>query len=150
MTFAQDSSSHEVNNSFGVVLGAGLGVGGGTVSAEAGVPLASGLVSLRYLHTAGASWDKPGKDLREVGILYGFTKTTDRSLSAFSFGVSYLHFENWSTTVYMEQRETVGIPLVGQHFVRIVDNLKWGFIVYGNINTYRLYGGFLVCLRIEV
>ncbi len=140
------------NLTFGVTLSLGAGVGGLSYGAGASLPLSDRLLSAHYILadeikiTPGGS-GYSGRELQDIGMLYGILKSSSSSFWSISLGVSYVEFHNWNPA-NSERRVTVGVPIEGQIFARLSHNFSVGMIAYGNINSYKLYGGALLTIRL--
>ena len=141
-----DQESSELTS--GISLGLGGGVSGIAADVEFGVPISNRMVTARYLAMSEVRLDgvsRP-KELREYGILAGLLKSSSSSFQSISLGLSYVVFEDWSSTQPTEM--TVGIPLEAQLLWRPSHNFSFGFIGFGNINSYHPYGGIVFCIRL--
>lgn len=116
--------------------GVGVGSGGGAVGAALYYERRGTLIGVRTV----AAGRVMGGSQFDVGVLYGYATRSPRGFTALAAGLAMVDYGDESTTI--------GIPLQFQAMWTPTSVVGLGVTLFGDINTEKSFGGWLLCLNI--
>lgn len=150
LVYAQDISNKSNVQFYWVNCGLGVNSSFEVNSAGTSVSYQTGkhLISMRYVFNDESQimgWSSSEK-FWDIGVLYGRSAKASCGLASISGGIGImggnLRRENFQVF------RTVGIPLEGQLFLRLLSFLGIGIYGFANLNLEKSFVGTLLCVQI--